>query len=89
MFFDGSDVALADAATEDIDAASVAPDGRILLSALGAFAVPGLVGADEDVFTCAPTALGASTACVYSSSLSLDGSAWGLAGLGLDAVDLE
>ncbi len=89
VFFDGSDVALADAATEDIDAASVAPDGRILLSALGTFAVPGLVGADEDVFTCAPTALGASTACVYSSSLSLDGSAWGLAGLGLDAVDLE
>jgi subtilisin family serine protease len=88
VYFDGSDVGLVGAASEDVDAASVASDGRILLSTLGAFAVPGVSGADEDLFACAPTSLGATTACAYSTSLSLDGSAWGLGGLGVDAADL-
>jgi serine protease AprX len=88
LYFDGSDVALSTASSEDLDAASVAADGRVLLSTLGAFAVPGVSGSDEDVFECSPTSLGSTTACVYSSSLSLDGSSWGLSGLGVDAVEL-
>ena len=69
VYFDGSDVGLVDAASEDVDAASVASDGDILLSTLGAFAVPGVSGGDEDLFACAPTSLGATTACTYSTSL--------------------
>ena len=55
---------------------------------LGAFAVPGVAGADEDVFACSPISLGPATACTFSSALLLDGSAWGLAGLGVDAFEL-
>lgn len=88
VYLDGSDVALNSAATEDVDAVAVADDGRVLLSTLGAFAVPGVAGADEDVFACSPISLGPATACTFSSALVLDGSAWGLAGLGVDAFEL-
>ncbi len=86
MYFDGSDVGLADSSDEDVDALDVV-NGQIYLSTLGNFAVNGLSGADEDVFVCTWTSLGDTTACTYSSPLYFDGSTWGLAGNDVDAFN--
>jgi 6-phosphogluconolactonase (cycloisomerase 2 family) len=48
MYFDGGNVGLTTNA-EDIDAAAVGSDGKIYLSTLTNFSVPGVSGADEDV----------------------------------------
>jgi hypothetical protein len=87
LYFDGSDVGLADSNNEDVDALDVTANGNIYLSTLGDFTVPGLTGADEDVFVCVPTSIGAVTACNYSSNLYFDGSTWGLAGNDVDAFN--
>jgi hypothetical protein len=49
LFFDGSDVGLGDSG-EDIDGTAVDGSGTLYLSTRAAFAVPGVSGADEDVF---------------------------------------
>jgi len=82
LHFDGSDVGLS-ATAEDIDAAAIGADGRIYLSTLGAFSVPGRTGANDDVFVFAPTSLGATTSGTFEAALVLDGTA-----LGLDANDV-
>ena len=87
MYFDGSDVTL-DASSEDVDALDVTANGNIYLSTFGNFAVTGVSGADEDVFVCTPTSLGNTTACTYSPALYFDGSAWGLAGNDVDAINI-
>ena len=87
MYFDGSDVGLADTSDEDVDALDVV-GANIYLSTVGNFAVTGLSGADEDVFICVPTSLGDVTACNYSSTLYFDGSTWGLAGNDVDAIHI-
>jgi hypothetical protein len=84
MYFDGSDVGLADTGDEDIDALDVV-GGNIYLSTLGDFSVNGLAGADEDVFICAVSSLGETTVCDYSPSLYFDGSTWGIAASDVDA----
>jgi hypothetical protein len=89
MYFDGSDVGLADSSNEDIDALDVTPNGDIYLSTLGVFSVPSVSGDDEDVLKCTPTSLGSNTACTYSSVLYFDGSTWGLAANDIDALGLE
>ena len=71
MYFDGSDVGLANAASEDIDAAAITSAGKILLSAEGNFTVPGVTGGDEDVFEFTPTTLGGTTAGTYSMRFDL------------------
>ncbi|HMT22647.1 MAG TPA: hypothetical protein PKE20_15620, partial [Promineifilum sp.] len=73
---------------EDIDAATIAPNGAIYLSTTGSFAVPGISGADEDVLVCTPTSLGSVTACTYSSTLAFDGSVWGLGNDDVDGLEL-
>jgi hypothetical protein len=88
MYFDGSDVGLANTSDEDIDGAFVAANGKIHLTTFGSFAVTGVSGADEDVFVCTPTSLGDVTACTFSAALFCDGSAWGLGTNDLDAIDL-
>ena len=88
MWFDGSDVGLT-ASTEDIDAASVTPDGSIYLSTWGAFAVAGSFGDGDDVSRCSPSSLGTVTNCSFEPALVLDGSALGLAGSGVDAVEVS
>lgn len=85
LYFDGSDVGLAEASGEDIDALDVTPNGDIYLSTVGDFAVTGISGADEDVFVCAPGSIGSMTACTYSPALYFDGSAWGLSANDVDA----
>jgi IPT/TIG domain-containing protein len=86
MYFDGSDVGLATTYGEDVDGASVA-DGKVYLSTLGNFAVPGRSGRNEDIFTCNPTSLGGTTGCTWSAALAFDGSAFGLGANNLDAIE--
>ena len=86
MYFDGSDVALT-ASTEKVDAAAVTAAGHIDLSPAGSFSVPGVSGAREDVFTCAPSSTGATTTCNWAPALTVDGSEWGLATGDVDAVE--
>ena len=88
MYFDGSDVGLADSGNEDIDAIDVHPNGDIYLSTIVDFAVNGVSGLNEDVFICTPLSLGDVTACNYSPTLYFDGSAWGLDANDVDAIDL-
>jgi sugar lactone lactonase YvrE len=88
LSFDGSDVALGEA-PEDVDAAAVDASGRIYLSTLDTFAVPGLSGQDEDVFVFMPTTLDPpTTAGTYSSTLFFDGSSFGLGANDVFAIDV-
>ena len=88
MYFDGSDVGLADSSNEDINAFDVRPNGDIYLTTTVDFAVTGISGFDEDVFICTPTSLGDITACTYSPLLYFDGSTWGLDLNDVDSLDL-
>jgi hypothetical protein len=88
LYFDGSDVGLADSSSEDIGAIDVLLDGDIYLSTIGDFAVSGVSGMNEDVFICTPTSLGGATACNFSPSLYFDGSTWGLDANAVDAINL-
>ena len=68
LYFDGSDVGLNDAASEQINGIWIdKTNGRIHLTTTGAFSVTGLSGPGSDVFICTPGTLGATTACSYSS----------------------
>ena len=87
MYFDGSDVGLAETSGEDVDALDVV-SGKIYLSTVDNFAVNGVTGADEDVFVCDATSLGDVTACTYSTVLYFDGSTWGLTANDVDAFNL-
>ena len=87
MYFDGSDVGLADTPDEDVDALAVAGDGALYMSVVRAFSVAGLSGSDEDVFACNGPTLGDSTSCA-SFSLFFDGSAFGLTSNDVTAIDL-
>jgi hypothetical protein len=86
MYFDGSDVGLADVSGEDVDAVDVTSNGNIYLSIAGKLSVPGLTGVDEDVFICVPTSTGSNTACNYSPTLYFEGSTWGLDANDVDAI---
>jgi hypothetical protein len=85
IYFDGSDVGLADLTSEDIDAAEVV-GVDLYLSTNADFGATGISGAGEDVLICTPTSLGDVTACNFAASLFFDGSNWGLAGNSLDGL---
>jgi hypothetical protein len=87
LYFDGTDVGLTSFG-EDVDAAAVDAAGKVYLSAVNTFAVTGASGADEDVFVFTPSSLGSNTAGTFSSTLSFDGSAFGLAANDVFAIDL-
>lgn len=87
MYFDGSDVGLSTSG-ENLDGLDITADGKIYLSTTGSFSVSGLSGADEDVFVCTPTSLGANTACAFAPALVFDGSTRGLGGDDVDGVAL-
>jgi hypothetical protein len=89
LYFDGSDVALGEASSEDIDALDIDANGNIYLSTTGLFSVTGASGDDEDVFVCAPSSLESVTACNYFPGLFFDGSAWGQVSNDLDAFNLS
>ncbi|MCB0167507.1 MAG: S8 family serine peptidase [Anaerolineae bacterium] len=88
LYFDGSDVDLANSQEENITGVAIGTNGDIYLTTLSNFAVASIAGGGEDVFTCTATTLGNSTVCSYASALFFDGSAWGLTGSHLDALDL-
>ena len=88
MYFDGSDVGIS-TSNENVDAAAVDAAGRVYLSTTGNFTATGISGADEDVFVFNPTALGATTSGTFSSTLYFDGSAFGLGGNDIAAIDLS
>ena len=48
LFFDGSDARLS-SGSEDIDAIAFTPDGKLVISTVGSFSVPGIAGRDEDL----------------------------------------
>lgn len=74
-FFDGSDVGLS-TQNETIDGLSLTGDGRIVISTLGNFDVPGLSGNDRDLIAFTPSSLGATT--TGSWAMYFDGSDVGL-----------
>jgi hypothetical protein len=74
-YFDGSDVGLSTTA-EDIDAIGFAPDGKLVISTLGAFGVTGVSGNDEDLLVFTATTLGSTTSGTWA--LYFDGSDVGL-----------
>ncbi len=80
-YFDGSDAGLT-LAGEDVDAIALLPDGRLLISTVGAAKVPGVTAADEDVLVFSGALGSASTPGTWA--LYIDGS--DLAG-GLGDID--
>jgi hypothetical protein len=89
LYFDGSDVGLADNSGENVIGASVSANGDIYLTTANTFVVPGITGENEDVFVCTNPSTGANTSCNYSPTLFFDGSVWGLSGNNLDGIDLH
>lgn len=71
LYFDGSDVGLT-TGSEDIDALSFAPDGRLIISTYGTVNVPGVSGKDEDLLAFTSTSLGDNTQGTWA--LYFDGS---------------
>ncbi len=71
QYFDGSDVALS-GSREDVNALDVLADGRLVISTVGSFSVPGVSGRDEDLIAFTPTTLGDDTTGTWE--LYFDGS---------------
>jgi VCBS repeat-containing protein len=94
MYFDGSDVGLDGGNAEDVDALFVDPAGgspglpALHFSTRGLFVVSGVSGENDDVFKFAPPSLGADTGGAYASSLSLDGSRYGLSPFDIDGIHI-
>ncbi len=88
IYFDGSDVGMSSYSGENMDGLAIDGGGNIYISTGGSFSVPGLSGADEDIFVFTPSTLGAATSGSYSSPLFFDGSLYGLASNDVMAVDL-
>ncbi|HFQ92390.1 MAG TPA: hypothetical protein ENK32_00140, partial [Anaerolineae bacterium] len=86
LYFDGSDVGLADSGSEDVWGVSVAANGDIFLTTRGTFAVSGVSGTGTDIFTCSPGSLGSSTSCTFS--MYWDGSANGYGTENMDAMQV-
>lgn len=81
LYFDGSDVGLTTSG-ENIDAISLAPDGRLVVSTTGNFNVPGASGNDEDLLIFNATGFGSNTS--GSFELHFDGSDVDLSNSGED-----
>jgi hypothetical protein len=88
LYFDGQDVGLGDtgASAERIDAISMLPDGRLLISTTGNPTVSGVSGGrDEDLLAFTPAALGTNTS--GSWAMYFDGSVFGLGETSGEDVD--
>jgi hypothetical protein len=87
MYFDGSDVGLNDASSEQINGIWVdSANNQIYLTTIGSFTVSGVTGDGTDVFVCAPGSLGATTTCTYMPYW--DGSLFGFSGEITDGLDV-
>ncbi len=68
MYFDGSDVGLNDATSEQVNEVWIDPaTNQLYLTTAGAYSVTGLSGSGADVFICTPSTLGATTTCTFTS----------------------
>ncbi|MCK6545323.1 hypothetical protein L6R52_05595 [Myxococcota bacterium] len=84
MYFDGSDVALGGVANLDVDAITIAADGSLLISILGAGTVPSVGAATgDDVIRLVNPTFGDATSCNYQMHQA--GAAVGLTG-GVDGL---
>jgi 3-phytase len=88
MYLDASDVGLSNSG-EDLDAIELLPDGRLIVSTVGSFSVPGASGAAQDLVAFTPTSTGPTTA--GSWALYIDGSDVSLSSSSenIDAVALD
>ena len=90
LYFDGSDVGLADSSYEDLWGTWVDPTtGEIYLTTKGTFSVSGVSGDGADIFVCASGTLGSSTACAFGPGLYWNGSAHGFGSERLDAFAIR
>lgn len=87
MYFDGSDVGLANSAGEDVDAVAISA-GYLYLSTVDIFSVTGVSGFDEDVLVCHLLSSGDITNCEYQTALYFDGSTWNLSADDIDGLEL-
>jgi uncharacterized repeat protein (TIGR01451 family) len=85
LYFDGSDVALANE-NEDVDGTAVS-GSSLYLSTVGNFNVSGLSGQGRDVFVCEAAVTGDPSSC-GSFAMFFDGSAWNFRDL-IDAFDVN
>ncbi|UCF26669.1 MAG: hypothetical protein JSW42_08360, partial [Chloroflexota bacterium] len=75
MYFDGSDVLLDTASSEDVNASWIDANGDIYMSVRGAYSVDGVSGDRDDIFKCVPGSLGDNTSCTFS--MFMDGTTFG------------
>jgi hypothetical protein len=88
VYFDGSDVGLGNASTEDTDGLWVdLLTGKLYLSTEGAYAVTGISGDGADIFICTPGTLGAATTCTFGPGIFFDGTPFGL--LNIDDMSIQ
>ncbi len=86
--FDGSDVGLSDASSEDVSGVWLDDaTGNIYLTTLGSFAVTGVSGDGADIFVCGSPTTGSNTACSFS--LFWNGSLDGFGGEVIDGLFVE
>ncbi|EDX84980.1 FG-GAP repeat domain protein [Synechococcus sp. PCC 7335] len=88
VYFDGSDVGLGDDSQEFIDGIATDAADKLLFSAAGNFDVPGLSGADDDVFGFTASSVGSTTTGSFDTGLLFDGSSFGLDKVNIDAISL-
>ena len=86
LYLDGSALGLANAATEDVDGASVSAS-RVYLSTLGSYAVAGLSGGGDEVFACESPSGSPVVSCAGVLTRVFDASALGVND-GIDAFDV-
>lgn len=86
IYFDGSDVGLT-SASEAIWGVEVAASGDIYLTTYSTYAVTGLSGDSDDLFTCVPGTIGETTTCTFS--LYWDGDTYGVGSEWLDALAIS
>ena len=86
-YFDGSDVALNNASSEDVHGVWVDGNGDVYLTTRGTFAVAGASGTGADVFACTGHGPGAATSCA-GTSLFFDGSTHGYGSEVMDGLHI-
>jgi len=86
ILFDGGDVGMSNS-SEDIDALHISETNQFSLSTNGELAANGITSSDEDIVLFTPISLGGSTAGNFDSTPYFDGSAFGLGGTDINALD--
>ena len=87
LYFDGSDIALANTAAEQVDGAAVTSNGDIYLTTTGTFATStSLAGGGNDVFVCRGAVTGSATSCA-SQAFFFQGIGFGVDNTTAESLD--